>query len=86
MEREAGRLKLAPRSGPAYRVNKRVALIAASAVVIVGVVLGVVLSQPSGQPPFGDPADLDERSVSSFVALRAGRGHLWPVRGRMRAA
>ena len=34
----------------------RLALLAASTVVIAGVVLGVVLSQPSGPPPLGDPA------------------------------
>jgi hypothetical protein len=37
-------------------VNKRLAAISASAVLILGVVLGLVLSQPSGPPPLGDPA------------------------------
>ncbi|HSR86846.1 MAG TPA: hypothetical protein VLM11_21925 [Streptosporangiaceae bacterium] len=56
MEPDADHAELPRGIGATHRVNKRLALIAASAFVIAAVVLGVVLSQPSGPPPLGDPA------------------------------
>jgi len=42
-----------------WRLNRRVAAISTSVAVILGIVLGLLLSQPWGPPPLGDPSSWD---------------------------